>query len=192
MPRKKLSTKPIRIDVPEVSSQSTSGIQDPDQKQDSVKQDSSLQESNILEARRQESSLQESSKTETVKPDSSLQDSSKPDSSLKPESNQPETTKQDFSFPESSQPESSLTETEYKKVAMRLSLQAADHLRQFRSDTGIPYEILVDVMVRNWSKLPERTRSAYLKQAQQLRSQRLLAGQEKTMKTLQQKYQQHL
>ena len=89
---------------------------------------------------------------------------------------------------ESDSPESGLTETEYKKVAMRLSTEAVESLRQLRATTGVPYEILVDVMIRNWDKLPQRTRTAYLQQAQEIRAERLIAGQEKTMKTMRTKY----
>jgi len=42
-------------------------------------------------------------------------------------------------------------------------------------------------MIRNWDKLPQRTRAAYLQEANKS-GQRLIAGQEKTMKTMRTKY----
>ncbi|WP_460203338.1 hypothetical protein [Scytonema sp. NUACC21] len=42
---------------------------------------------------------------------------------------------------------------------MRLSIKAVEKLQNFRATTGIPYEILVDVMIRNWENLPQRTQS---------------------------------
>ena len=108
------------------------------------------------------------------------------------ESEPEEETRRDVVFEsgnrDSGLPESGLTETEYKKVAMRLSSEAVESLRQLRATTGVPYEILVDVMIRNWDKLPQRTRAVYLQQAKQVRVERLLAGQEKTMKTMRTKY----
>ena len=71
---------------------------------------------------------------------------------------------------------------------MRLSTAASERLKQLRVTTGIPYEILVDVMIRNWDNLPVRTQAAFLKEAQQVRASRLLAGQQKTMDTMQRKY----
>jgi predicted DNA binding CopG/RHH family protein len=71
-----------------------------------------------------------------------------------------------------------------QKVSMRLSQEAATKLKQFRLDTGIPYEILVEVMVLNFESLPERSRKAYLEQARELRMQRLIAGQEKALETV--------
>ncbi|MBV8885960.1 MAG: hypothetical protein JO235_18470 [Chroococcidiopsidaceae cyanobacterium CP_BM_RX_35] len=111
------------------------------------------------------------------------------------ESEPEEETRRDVLFEsgnrDSGLPESGLTETEYKKVAMRLSSEAVESLRQLQATTGVPYEILVDVMIRNWDKLPQRTRAVYLQQAKQVRVERLLAGQEKTIKTMRTKYLAH-
>jgi len=111
------------------------------------------------------------------------------------ESEPEEETRRDVVFEsgnrDSGLPESGLTETEYKKVAMRLSSEAVESLRQLQATTGVPYEILVDVMIRNWDKLPQRTRAVYLQQAKQVRVERLLAGQEKTIKTMRTKYLAH-
>ena len=117
---------------------------------------------------------QESSKQESSKP--SLPANSKPDSCLesgsqlrevvaqkqgsgKQESVKEETSKDVYKIP--SLPESRLPESikDYKKVAMRLSTTAAEKLRQLRADTGIPYEILVDVMIRHWDDLAKKTKA---------------------------------
>ena len=118
---------------------------------------------------KQESAKQESGKVENTKPDSITPENQIADSTnLEPK------------------PDSGLIE--YKKVAMRLSVEAASILRQLRAETGIPYEIIVDVAIRNWDNLPQRTKSTYLKQAREVRTMRLMAGQEKTIKTMKQKY----
>lgn len=96
--------------------------------------------------------------------------------------------KLDLELIDSGKQDSDLEEIECKKVAMRLSAEAVTKLQTFRHETGIPYEILVDVIVRNWDSLPQRTQSNYLQQAKQLRASRLIAGQEKTMRTMRAKY----
>ena len=118
-------------------------------------------------------------KLESAKPDSSKVENTKPDSVI-PEDQITDSTKRE------PKPDSSLIE--YKKVAMRLSVEAASILRQLRAETGIPYEIIVDVAIRNWDNLPQRTKSTYLKQAREVRTMRLMAGQEKTIETMKQKY----
>ena len=165
--KKKLPTGPIRIDLPTPKLSDTSG-KEAKQKPENNKRDSVLLEDKITESSSQDSINQESKLQAPASQESTVETSSPP-------KNQ-----------ESSQPESSLTE--YKKVAMRLSIEAAENLRRLRASTGIPYEILVDVMVRNWDNLPQRTQAAYLKQAKQVRMLRLMAGQEKTMRTMQQKF----
>ncbi len=203
-PKKKLPTGPIRISPPATlpSESSTAQPQAPltatnpesepaGQILASEKQDSGFIEGKIPEVSMLDSALPES----TIK-EGSVIDSGTQLSGL------PEETREDVDKEESTQrvfapqsgssasglPESGLTETEYKKVAMRLSSEAVDTLRQMRATTGVPYEILVDVMIRNWDKLPQRTRAAYLQQAKQVRGERLIAGQEKTMKTIRTKY----
>lgn len=121
----------------------------------------------------------DSAKLESSKVENSLLDSATPENQILDSTHQEQK-------PESSKLESGLIE--YKKVAMRLSVEAASTLRQLRAETGIPYEILVDVAIRNWDNLPQRTKSAYLKQASEVRTMRLIAGQEKTMKTMKKKY----
>ena len=193
-PKKKLSTGPIRIDLPvskqdystsrelvpaeesieAASSQANTSYPEPGLEiyiQESRKQDSALPEDTIVE-----SSSKVSGFPETGIEDSSLLASSLTGYAPKSVSN------------ESGMPESGLTETEYKKVAMRLSIEVVESLRQLRATTGVPYEILVDVMIRNWDKLPQPIKAAYLQQAKQVRIERLMAGQEKTMKTMRTKY----
>ncbi|MDJ0567974.1 MAG: hypothetical protein QNJ53_02900 [Pleurocapsa sp. MO_192.B19] len=122
-----------------------------------------------IESAKQENSKVENSKVDSITPGNQILDSTNLEQ------------KQD-----SSKQDSGLLE--YKKVAMRLSVEAASTLRQLRAETGIPYEILVDVAIRNWDNLPQRTKSTYLKQAREVRAMRLMAGQEKTIKTMKQKY----
>lgn len=235
MPKKKLPTGPIRIDLPTIAME---------EKLDSKKQDSSSIENSLPESsqedfKNKESAIKESSKNETNKAENTKKESNKVDSIMEEsikvasakkeeriqssinstlqakdiiensnqESSLPENRIIESAMTESSQvesvtiekqnqentivslkqkPESSLLES--KKVAMRLSSEAASVLRQFRAETGIPYEIIVDVMVRNWSSLPNRTKAGYLKQARQIRQMRLVAGQEKTLETMRQKY----
>lgn len=177
-PKKKLPTGPIRIDTP-IGRGSSSDLPQPNpgKELDEEKQKTIKQDSRLLEA-----SLNETKKLDSSKQDDSLLASQMEESSQE-EINLPEIRKQ-----ESSLPESSNEEQEYKKVAMRLSAEAVETLKQLRVTTGVPYEILVDVMIRNWNNLPGRTQNSYLQQAKQARMRRLLAGQEKTMKTIKGKY----
>lgn len=77
-----------------------------------------------------------------------------------------------------------IQEVEYKKVAMRLSVEAVNRLRDLRTVTNLPYEVLVDVMIRNWDNLPAKIQKQYLFEAKQARIQRLIAGQDKAMTTV--------
>lgn len=213
MPKKKLPTGPIRIDPPISKPKDTEVSSHDARTRLTRKPDSSYKESNKAESSKTESSQEDSElQPPAFKPDSITPETIKLDYS-KPESHQLELTRLETSKPETAmkessteynptpaslesiKPESSKLESikpdsslrEYKKVAMRLSVEAVESLRQFRSETGIPYEILVDVMVKNWEDLPQRTQSAYLKQAQLARNERLLAGQEKAIKTMRKK-----
>ena len=146
----------------------------------------------IAESQKQESGNQESSFIENSKIDTVIPEVQNPQT-LETIKTIKDSTNQESSFSESclqeyTNQESYLQETEFKKVAMRLSGEAVAKLQQFRASSGIPYEILVDVMVRNWENLPQRTQNSYLQQAKQLRIQRLMAGQEKTMQTMKAKY----
>jgi hypothetical protein len=67
---------------------------------------------------------------------------------------------------------------------MRLSAEAVNRLRELRTVTELPYEVLVDVMIRNWDTLPAKIQRQYLSEAKQSRIQRLIAGQDKAMTTV--------
>lgn len=71
----------------------------------------------------------------------------------------------------------------YTKVAMRLSTDAADTLKRWRLETGLPYEILVDVLIRNQGEFPP----GLLDEAKTIRNQRLLEGKQKSLNNAQQK-----
>ncbi len=161
--KKKLPTGPIKIEVPSVENTTNLDAYLPD----------SVRESSKIEDRKQDSTQLDNSLVGSTKLDSNPVISGDEEQ----ETTHPEYRKQDYI-------------TEYKKVAMRLSSDSAERLREFRGETGIPYEILVDVMVRNWDNLPKRTQNAYLKESQQIRAQRLIAGQQKAMLTTQKKYSQ--
>lgn len=90
----------------------------------------------------------------------------------------------EFEKLESRKPDSTTKEIEHKKVAMRLSTEAVACLHSLRVTTGIPYEILVDVMIRSWDDLPVKLQKQYLSEAKQVRIQRLIAGQDKAMQTV--------
>jgi len=167
-------------------------------KQDSTKEETSsfLNSNKIIEKAKQdsgsheysiiESSMIDSMKKENVLPESNFADDSGSSEAFISPSGTAMIT--EHNLQDSGNPESDLKETEYKKVAMRLSVEAVEKLQNFRAATGIPYEILVDVMIHNWENLPERTQLNYLQQAKQVRISRLMAGQEKTMKTMKAKY----
>jgi predicted DNA binding CopG/RHH family protein len=172
MTKKKLPTGPIRIDLP---IQTFSQVAEREkQKQDSGLQEVSLQETIIAESSLQETSFKETSSEEAGLINNDLADA-KPIFELNKK----------FQLDREDDDEEI---TEYKKVAMRLSVPSAEKLKQLRAITGVPYEILVDVLIDNWENLSQKTQAAYLKQAKQLRMRRLLEGQEKTMKTMKKKY----
>lgn len=185
--KKKLPTGPIRIDVPvPMAREQSRETTEENAIQETAKPDSAFQEKSKNETIIKDSNLPEGSNREGVLPDSRKLDATKEESSLV-ETNSAEPPENERLQEYSSQ-EYSDEELEYKKLAMRLSTLAADRLRRLRIDTGIPYEILVDVMIRNWDNLPVRIKAAYLKQAKLERNTRLIAGQEKTMKTMRKKY----
>ena len=194
-PKKKLPTGPIRIDAPVAKrvafpeegganslhpTETESSIQIPENR----KQDSQMLETSNLESTNLDSSREENTNQQATwgrgatqqEPELEIEEYRMADSSISPR------------ITESGIPESGITFPEYKKVAMRLSVEAVESLRQLRATTGVPYEILVDVMIRNWENLPKRTQAAYLQQAKQVRVERLIAGQEKTVKTMRAKY----
>ena len=162
-PKKKLSGK-VQIDLPRAEAGAD------DSKLESSKQETGLEDSiktlnqnKKIESIKQENKKIENKKIESIKPESTKQS-------------------ENIDF----LPESVIQD--YKKVAMRLSVTAAEKLRQLRADTGIPYEILVDVMIRHWDDLANQTKVEYLQEAKVIRQARLLAGQQKAIETMQQKY----
>ncbi len=194
-PKKKLSTGPIRIDAPVAkrvalpeeggaNSLHPTATESSSQIPENRKQDSQIPETSNLESSNSDSSREENSNQQATRgrgatqqePELEIEEYRRADSSISPRIN------------ESGILESGITFPEYKKVAMRLSVEAVESLRQLRATTGVPYEILVDVMIRNWENLPKRTQAAYLQQAKQVRVERLIAGQEKTVKTMRAKY----
>lgn len=208
-PKKKLSTGPIRINlpVPKQEDSASSGVVPAKESIETAssqvnisqpgtgieiyipenrKQDSLLPEDTMLELSKIDSALPEDTILESNTRVSEFQEAGIEESSLLASSwtgYVPKSVNSKSEMPESVNPE-----TEYKKVAMRLSIEVVESLRQLRATTGVPYEILVDVMIRNWDKLPQPTKAAYLQQAKQVRIERLIAGQEKTMKTMRTKY----
>ena len=157
-PKKKLSGK-VQIDLPRAEAGAD------DSKLESSKQKTGLEDSI--------KTVHQSQKTESIKQENK-----------KIENKKIESTKQSDNI--DFLPESVIQD--YKKVAMRLSVTAAEKLRQLRADTGIPYEILVDVMIRHWDDLANQTKVEYLQEAKVIRQARLLAGQQKAIETMQQKY----
>lgn len=194
-PKKKLPTGPIRIDAPvakrvalpdesepsnlhPMETESSRQIRE-NRKQDSDNLETSNQESSNLDSGREENSNQQATRGRGAtqqEPELEIEEYRMASSSISP------------GITESGIPDSGITFPEYKKVAMRLSVEAVESLRQLRATTGVPYEILVDVMIRNWDNLPKRTQAVYLQQAKQARVERLIAGQEKTVKTMRAKY----
>lgn len=213
-PKKKLPTGPIRIENPltkhsETFSPSTERQQTNESSliesnlQDFRKQDSSLkdtlfdssQDGSVKDAVEYEiqfyKEIPEAS-PENLKQESSKQDYKKLDSSfnetknnLEPSSIAKEVRQQSpDTKQESIKLEDRIQEVEYKKVAMRLSAEAVNRLRELRTVTELPYEVLVDVMIRNWDNLPAKIQKQYLSEAKQVRIQRLIAGQDKAMTTV--------
>jgi hypothetical protein len=177
-PKKKLPTGPIKIET----SVSKTGLPEV-LKQDSGNLDSTIDESVKRDSIVHDASAAANQRTATadflpLAPETQPTNSSVDELKTIQESSFVDSCKQEFPTPEE----------DYKKVAMRLSTQAVERLQAFRHKTGLPYEILVDVMINNWDNLPQRIQSNYLQQAKQLRASRLIAGQEKTMKTIRAKY----
>jgi hypothetical protein len=131
------------------------------------------QEDVLIPESSQQDSLGQDTKSDDLKIAELLENKDLESSLQKQDSRKPESRKQDSGFAD-----------EYQKVSMRLSAVAVDQLRSLRVETGIPYEILVDVMIRSWQTLPERMKHRHLSEAKQQRGQRLVAGQDKAMKTV--------
>ena len=108
---------------------------------------------------------------------------------IKKVSSKPETRKQESSYLVSDLEEGDGRELDYKKVAMRLSAISVQKLRSLKSDTGLPYEVIVDTLIKQWDDLEPEFKQLILSSAKEERVRRLVAGQEKatqtTMKRLQ-------
>lgn len=78
-------------------------------------------------------------------------------------------------------------ERELEKKSLNLSAEAVSQLQQIKLGTKIPNDVMVDAVFRNWGKLPTRTQEMLLKAAREERDRRILQGQEKGLKTMQEK-----
>ncbi|WP_028954494.1 hypothetical protein [Synechocystis sp. PCC 7509] len=206
-PKKKLPTGPIKITQPLFSRSETSAVsnsesntKDVNNLQESRKQDSTIEDNNQYESSRIASksgqAIEEDKQTisdtdidkqENRKQDSSLIDN-EDDCKYKQDSPAIESHYLlDSSKQENSKQDSSIEEMEYVKVAMRLSATSVERLRGLKNTTGLPYEILVDVMIANWDNLPAKLQKLFLSEAKLARIQRLIAGQDKAMKTVRSK-----
>lgn len=197
-PKKKLPTGPIRIEHPAYSfkdSTPESSLIEA-RKQDSSKQVSFLQEADAQEGlygTTQRGIQAENHDEVKQKHDSGKQASGALEGSMQEQVDG--STWLDFHAKEnkanqkqaSVRHESDVLQVECKKVAMRLSETAVDRLRSFRATTGLPYEILVDVLICNLDRLPSEIQQNFLSQIKQLRLQRLVSGQNKGLETAKQK-----
>jgi len=187
-PKKRLPTGPINIVVSQPQKAADNGVNPISSVVESGKQESGKQESTNKD-------LEAESKQNTV-------EDAKPEKS---EEELLENEKQDSTFLEFQNQEkeilpavkgtSRLTEStlesieadNYRKVAMRLSPDAAEQLKSLRLNTGIPYEIIVDVLIRRFEELPENIRQTCLEEAKEIRLRRLVAGQNKALNTTRQR-----
>jgi hypothetical protein len=210
-PKKKLPTGPIRIENPlskhsEIFPPSTEAqqIREPSLAESSlqevIKQDSILKDNGLASSQdnfAKDRIDYDAQSHNNNKQESSNQDYQKQESSFSETKNNLETnpiaeeveqqipyTKQESIKQEYNRQEYDIQEIEYKKVAMRLSAEAVNRLRELRTVTELPYEVLVDVMIRNWDTLPAKIQKQYLSEAKQSRIQRLIAGQDKAMTTV--------
>jgi hypothetical protein len=186
-PKKRLPTGPISIVVSQPQKAADSGVNNI---------------SDIVESGKQESGKQESFNEDLETESKQNTDEGKPDISKK-ESEENE--KQDSIILESGIQEKervpavkgtsrlmestleSIEADDYRKVAMRLSPDAAEQLKALRLKTGIPYEIIVDVLIRRFEDLPENIRQTCLEEAKEIRLRRLVAGQSKALNTTRQR-----
>jgi hypothetical protein len=160
-----------------------------------------------------ENRLEESGKQESTKENLMLESSQSSKSDTEPgltTSNTVENQKQDFSVLGSHNLENQIPENKnqqtitspsriaestleaieadnYRKVAMRLSPEAAEQLRSLRLNTGIPYEIIVDVLIRHFEGLPKSIQQDFLEEAKEIRLRRLIVGQNKALNTTRQR-----
>lgn len=196
-PKKKLPTGPIRIEHPTYSfgnnileSNLLENKKQDSQKPEYVTQDIGIQDtlSNLPQQSLNAQAHEVEQKQDSSKLETSLQESNKQEAFIESTwSNTLAVSKKDKRKQESIKQENSFEQIECKKVAMRLSETAVDRLRSFRASTGLPYEILVDVMICNLDKFPSEIQKDFLSQVKQLRLQRLVTGQNKGLETAKQK-----
>lgn len=69
-------------------------------------------------------------------------------------------------------------------LTLTLSPEASACLSQIRCEYGVPAEILVDVIIRNWSDLPDWAKQTHLGLSHQIQVERLLSGQHRTIQSI--------
>ncbi|MGA7953560.1 MAG: hypothetical protein WCA07_08565 [Gloeobacterales cyanobacterium] len=168
-PKKRLPTGPINIAVSQPHKTPAN----------ETASDSSSVENRLEESGKQESSKDNligkssqppNSNTETGLARSNVAENQKQDSSnlvsKNLETQIPENNNQRTITSSSRMAESTLEAIEadnYRKVAMRLSPEAAEQLRSLRLNTGISYEIIVDVLIRHLKNYPQTSSKTSLK-----------------------------
>jgi len=71
---------------------------------------------------------------------------------------------------------------EYDRISMRILAETKKKLINLKNETGVPYEILVEVMIKNWEQLSDENKANIIKQSQSERNIRLLEGKQKSMR----------
>ncbi len=71
---------------------------------------------------------------------------------------------------------------DYDRISMRILAETKKKLINLKNETGVPYEILVEVMIKNWEQLSEENKANIIKQSQSERNIRLLEGKQKSMR----------
>lgn len=170
-PKKKLPTGPIKITQPLFSRSETAAVSNSESNTKDV--------NNLQESRKQDSTIEDNNQYE------SSRIASKSGQAI--EEDKQTISDTDIDKQENRKQDSSIDEIEYVKVAMRLSATSVERLKGLKNTTGLPYEILVDVMIANWDNLPAKLQKLFLSEAKLARIQRLIAGQDKAMKTVRSK-----
>ncbi len=75
-----------------------------------------------------------------------------------------------------------LSPREYERISIRILKETKTKLLELKLETGIPYEILIEVLVGQWDELSNRTQKKIVRLGQIERNQRLAEGQQKSMK----------
>ena len=137
-------------------------------------QASQIPDPGMAEASKLDSGKQDSEEEETAMPVNSL-----PERAVQESSSQGSgilaTGSQDLQF------------QEYEKLSMRLPTETINRLKQLKAEHGLPYEVIVGAMIDCWDDYSAQLQKQVLQQAQKQRNQRLMEGQVKAMRTLQQK-----